>query len=135
MLQKDANLACKKVSLFTREWIEMASYSSWLPKNGSPSLRGSGLKCSRRMQILLARKSPSLRGSGLKSFTSVIIFDLSKSPSLRGSGLKYWKEYPKLGMQIVSLFTREWIEITCDNAVMIPWIASPSLRGSGLKLR
>ena len=57
----------------------------------------------------------------------------SKSPSLRGSGLKYWKEYPKLGMQIVSLFTREWIEIPCFVFLFYACFSSPSLRGSGLK--
>ena len=32
------------VSLFTREWIEMSCNLSFLSKDSSPSLRGSGLK-------------------------------------------------------------------------------------------
>ena len=54
------------VSLFTREWIEMFIP---LPCNfveGSPSLRGSGLKFSRQYQLAEFLQSPSLRGSGLK---------------------------------------------------------------------
>ena len=62
-------------------------------------------------------------------------FDLCfvlSSPSLRGSGLKCRRlsnASPVLG---VSLFTREWIEIT-KNVKLVLLAVSPSLRGSGLK--
>ena len=55
------------VSLFTREWIEMESREQKDGLHLSPSLRGSGLKYKRRLQILCNHTSPSLRGSGLKS--------------------------------------------------------------------
>ena len=57
-----------RVSLFTREWIEISGCVSleWVPVQ-SPSLRGSGLKWLPPLQITLTGwESPSLRGSGLK---------------------------------------------------------------------
>ena len=56
-----------KVSLFTREWIEME----------------------RRRLVHKAGVSPSLRGSGLKFYNGRLKNGKRKSPSLRGSGLKY----------------------------------------------
>ena len=77
------------------------------------------------------------------------------SPSLRGSGLKCQHRHEAKGTGCVSLFTREWIEITrwmaraARTKVSLftrEWIEigicsktdfdhnmSPSLRGSGLK--
>ena len=101
----------------------------------SPSLRGSGLKLQVFWYQKSRRKSPSLRGSGLKFPRSYYKFVLAVSPSLRGSGLKSkkWEEMtmddvmsPSLrgsGLKFqhmdfyfydfhVSLFTREWIEIS-----------------------
>ncbi len=81
---------CVSVSLFTREWIEMAENKHFLVTIWkSPSLRGSGLKFLLQFLVSLFEQSPSLRGSGLKSsrFTKHKPM-ASKSPSLRGSGLK-----------------------------------------------
>ena len=48
-----------------------------------------------------------------------------------------WIEISRNGrnsrLNTVSLFTREWIEILNNAASVLPEIASPSLRGSGLK--
>ena len=38
------------------------------------------------------------------------------SPSLRGSGLKFGSYKGGINMYIVSLFTREWIEIADNHA-------------------
>ena len=55
------------------------------------------------------------------------------SPSLRGSGLKFSPRMPDQRQQGVSLFTREWIEITRSLCIGCRQSRSPSLRGSGLK--
>ena len=58
---------CVSVSLFTREWIEMAENKHFLVTIWkSPSLRGSGLKFLLQFLVSLFEQSPSLRGSGLK---------------------------------------------------------------------
>ena len=100
------------VSLFTREWIEIGfKMPACTNCNSSPSLRGSGLKFPCRPLQAVQNPSPSLRGSGLK-------FSV---PCYLDNG------------DYVSLFTREWIEILQEIAVMWHRITSPSLRGSGLK--
>ena len=83
-------LAKFAVSLFTREWIEILSFSF----SSSTDFW-----------------SPSLRGSGLKSIIPCIIIIRISSPSLRGSGLKCRTHSRPLQDNPVSLFTREWIEI------------------------
>ena len=55
------------------------------------------------------------------------------SPSLRGSGLKSIRCISAVLCASVSLFTREWIEITLGIMNAQGAAASPSLRGSGLK--
>ena len=100
------------VSLFTREWIEICAWQClcvW--RCSSPSLRGSGLKCPRPGTYSERVRSPSLRGSGLKSFLLRCPASGTTSPSLRGSGLKSAVFTTQSTMRIVSLFTREWIEI------------------------
>ena len=77
----------------------------------SPSLRGSGLKSVSQERIRNPCKSPSLRGSGLKLAVCSLESELSGSPSLRGSGLKFVRKRLLLFQMVVSLFTREWIEI------------------------
>ena len=144
------------VSLFTREWIEIALLEYLQIGYQSPSLRGSGLKFNMTQENGASEKSPSLRGSGLKfNFTScksipikVSLFTREwieidqnymfyrlhlRSPSLRGSGLKQKKLNAIVSTFEVSLFTREWIEITTtwQNCQVLQ--KSPSLRGSGLK--
>ena len=88
------------------------------------------------MHRLLQSKtaSPSLRGSGLKCEKGVVVGHVIASPSLRGSGLKS-KKLVLFGMALlVSLFTREWIEIVSMQGNLQMDALSPSLRGSGLKL-
>ena len=61
-------------------------------------------------------ESPSLRGSGLKSeYTLVMMTYITLSPSLRGSGLKYFAHVSSSRIVTVSLFTREWIEISTSS--------------------
>ena len=55
------------------------------------------------------------------------------SPSLRGSGLKLESQNQNHLKKMVSLFTREWIEINAFNSALGIASPSPSLRGSGLK--
>ena len=122
-----------RVSLFTREWIEIRVSSGIQNRFKSPSLRGSGLKSPTGQGTRWERWSPSLRGSGLKC-----------QPYRQGSCC-HW----------VSLFTREWIEIAISvfvwliiprlplyegvdwndrpSTTLYPFHWSPSLRGSGLK--
>ena len=100
------------VSLFTREWIEIsAAVIALISNTPSPSLRGSGLKSVSQERIRNPCKSPSLRGSGLKLAVCSLESELSGSPSLRGSGLKFVRKRLLLFQMVVSLFTREWIEI------------------------
>ena len=143
------------VSLFTREWIEINTTTSYRLKiNSLPLYEGVDWNISWLRGKLPRWKSPSLRGSGLKfHFTYDAIYCLL-SPSLRGSGLKYICIPKCCFRNVVSLFTREWIEIKICTVfwVMKPvslftreWIeisagiwakygdSSPSLRGSGLK--
>ena len=102
-----------RVSLFTREWIEIRVLVRInIPCDRSPSLRGSGLKLSANQHLSNQVLSPSLRGSGLKFFCLWFACKIAKSPSLRGSGLKLH-------------FTR----------ILRTGLESPSLRGSGLKSR
>ena len=92
-----------RVSLFTREWIEIRVSSGIQNRFKSPSLRGSGLKSPTGQGTRWERWSPSLRGSGLKC-----------QPYRQGSCC-HW----------VSLFTREWIEMTdlpqlCTHSTGLP---------------
>ena len=91
-----------RVSLFTREWIEIRVSSGIQNRFKSPSLRGSGLKSPTGQGTRWERWSPSLRGSGLKC-----------QPYRQGSCC-HW----------VSLFTREWIEIAISVFV---WLIIPRL--------
>ena len=122
-----------RVSLFTREWIEMARVRQPRTPHRSPSLRGSGLKSAVATPLAVAATSPSLRGSGLKSAKVIDFSGKGQSPSLRGSGLKFRRcarnqphlRSPSLRgsglksavvtagrlVSAVSLFTREWIEM------------------------
>ena len=63
---------------------------------------------------LVDNQSPSLRGSGLKLSGHTLRAQRPWSPSLRGSGLKLLAPVWMQAGTLVSLFTREWIEI-CKN--------------------
>ena len=65
-----------KVSLFTREWIEMERRRLVHKAGVSPSLRGSGLKLSRMIIQNWEIPSPSLRGSGLKYVYHLLLLKL-----------------------------------------------------------
>ena len=99
------------VSLFTREWIEIAAEYTALQEQLSPSLRGSGLKLSANQHLSNQVLSPSLRGSGLKFGLLLRLRMPDSSPSLRGSGLKSPPPGCVVACRLVSLFTREWIEM------------------------
>ena len=121
----------------------------------SPSLRGSGLKCSPQSVWLEGIQSPSLRGSGLKSIDEADQYTNIGLPLYEGVDWNcLWAER-LAAMLSVSLFTREWIEMSIRVAVSFTWeslplyegvdwnkkplciicyfFQSPSLRGSGLK--
>ena len=122
----------------------------------SPSLRGSGLKYNRRRGKKGERNwSPSLRGSGLKSPRSWSPNTTMGLPLYEGVDWNFRLSLNVAAHQNVSLFTREWIEITGLSAAFwgvlslplyegVDWnkiciqrdlnrFLSPSLRGSGLK--
>ena len=101
------------VSLFTREWIEM--YLKWDTRQWMrvSLFTREWIEIDCRCSLLFLRFwSPSLRGSGLKYLVAAVKQSIQRqSPSLRGSGLK---SHPLSFLSvriIVSLFTREWIEI------------------------
>ena len=73
-----------KVSLFTREWIEMAQINLGLQPLESPSLRGSGLKFFEGFLYQLRYTSPSLRGSGLKLSVRQRYFSAFRLPLYEG---------------------------------------------------
>ena len=85
------------------------------------------------LQRIQALPSPSLRGSGLKWYQKLKCM-LDKWVSLF---TREWIEISDLGGKItswlVSLFTREWIEISGQHTGLSEHRRSPSLRGSGLK--
>ena len=98
-----------------------------------------------------AFSSPSLRGSGLKFVNSYKAwFKIQRSPSLRGSGLKLdiglnawrdvrlplyegvdWNSIHKLFLLFawVSLFTREWIEISSTVITVPTGVSLPLYEG------
>ena len=104
------------VSLFTREWIEII----WLPRSlnccsESPSLRGSGLKFHLRQCRHDFLESPSLRGSGLKWKDGTIRLDRNGLPLYEGVDWNSNAKLKQLETHCVSLFTREWIEISSSS--------------------
>ena len=106
------NLARFAVSLFTGERIEIEIWTAISDKvQESPSLRGSGLKCSGNYPIRADMPSPSLRGSGLKSNLHCFL-NLKATVSLfTGERIEIdWLINKRLGF-FVSLFTGERIEI------------------------
>ena len=82
-------IATQKVSLFTREWIEIS-----IPTTQNQQENVS----------LFTREWIEIRSPATGSDTPV-------SPSLRGSGLKSFYRPVTDTSGNVSLFTREWIEI------------------------
>ena len=158
-------LAIFAVSLFTRESPSFFSWGTGVVAIfASPSLRGSlplfagaWLCGGRRGVSLFTRESPSFVRVGYSFSTaaslplyegvsllpdqwsknpnrSVSLFT-RESPSLRGSGLKSVHRVTCQKSAVVSLFTREWIEISPSGFAFFDVTMSPSLRGSGLKSR
>ena len=129
MSDNNAFYSIDKVSLFTREWIEIAAEYTALQEQLSPSLRGSGLKFPANPLVLLQPRSPSLRGSGLKLVLSILSLLCSWSPSLRGSGLKLLVIFIRWMTDYVSLFTREWIEIVPPPVLPVVGACLPLYEG------
>ena len=124
--------------------------------SGSPSLRGSGLKCcSLKLAAVGVQSLPLYEGVDWNEHRFFAWRKILMSPSLRGSGLKLdnrsfcdqllclplyegvdWNPtnvfLDRTGCA-VSLFTREWIEIETSLINLANCRESPSLRGSGLK--
>ena len=101
----------------------------------SPSLRGSGLKFFCLWFACKIAKSPSLRGSGLKLHFTRILRTGLESPSLRGSGLKYNLAHVVSHFIFVSLFTREWIEISSIFPMVFAFSRLPLYEGVDWNLR
>ena len=122
------------VSLFTREWIEMhGGLQCNRSREGLPLYEGVDWNGLPSIGSIAKTASPSLRGSGLKSQTKLIKGITKKSPSLRGSGLKS-EAYTEQVKNCCCLPLYEGVDwnvwnIEIDNCPS----ASPSLRGSGLK--
>ena len=127
-------------------------------KAASPSLRGSGLKSTARcIPSLVGICLPLYEGVDWNiKHMSCLQTAYSRSPSLRGSGLKLhfvhnpspnclclplyegvdWNKISFVSIvspPLVSLFTREWIEMWHLHTELQRKSKSPSLRGSGLK--
>ena len=90
MFNKSSCIPLYRVSLFTREWIEI-----------SPMLTG----------ITMSRSLPLYEGVDWNMTRISVFAHRFKSPSLRGSGLKSHQTIQKKSWRNVSLFTREWIEM------------------------
>ena len=124
----------RTVSLFTREWIEMFVLSIDFCTSSVSLFTREWIEIFLKSSVfLILFGSPSLRGSGLKLLAVALLLPGLASPSLRGSGLKYQDFLTHNQLLFVSLFTREWIEISCKRTTQERLRASPSLRGSGLK--
>ena len=115
-VQFSQNLARFAVSLFTREWIEIAALSV-MPCKYAVSLftrewieiTSARTDCQRRPVSLFTREWIEM----WIIFAQAI--QVCESPSLRGSGLKSIPFWYSLAWTAVSLFTREWIEVTLLN--------------------
>ena len=79
---------CKVLPL-AREWIEIARAISSAPIIGFSLLRGSGLKCLRKLLLLPTLPFSLLRGSGLKWLRCKYPYVRIMFSLLRGSGLKF----------------------------------------------
>ena len=124
----------RRVSLFTREWIEITVVKMGnLDGHTSPSLRGSGLKLCLAARQRLAGRLPLYEGVDWNQSWKHASHYCKVSPSLRGSGLKLYFSRCRWRKRWVSLFTREWIEISVSTDSVRQRSTSPSLRGSGLK--
>ena len=84
---------------------------------------------------MCTKPSPSLRGSGLKFFLIPKHFiPTNRLPLYEGVDWNLFCCHKTTSFHNVSLFTREWIEISNFQRLIFV-VASPSLRGSGLKFR
>ena len=73
-----------------------------------------------------------MRGCGLKFRPCMVLAALVASSSMRGCGLKLIQHIPTVGICIVILYARMWIEMKSFPGKTIPgW--SSSMRGCGLK--
>ena len=125
------------VSLFTREWIEIAAEYTALQEQLSPSLRGSGLKSPKDIDFSAKGHSLPLYEGVDWNYQQISIWaircclplyegvDWNASIGMKQKGqaavslfTREWIEIPKLSAYtldaMVSLFTREWIESLCS---------------------
>ena len=123
-----------RVSLFTREWIEIAILAIKGHKSRSlPLYEGVDWNLNRDMisacrsvslftrewieisennkYFLLLYRLPLYEGVDWNWKISNLLKNAMRSPSLRGSGLKFLFFFQFILSNFVSLFTREWIEI------------------------
>ena len=120
----------RHVSLFTREWIEIAPLLSACKSYLClPLYEGVDWNMYMFVQVAYWHQSPSLRGSGLKLFVNPFFQKNILSPSLRGSGLKFYQQWYHAVCDVVSLFTREWIEIILVKIHKINILCLPLYEG------
>ena len=99
----------------------------------SPSLRGSGLKSPRGVYLLTKpRRLPLYEGVDWNKIRSPQPIPHNRLPLYEGVDWNHDYIIRHFGRYVVSLFTREWIEIS-STWRLISRLPSPSLRGSGLK--
>ena len=124
----------RNVSLFTREWIEIAgARHKKRCMRRSPSLRGSGLKCFLKPPFANFPAVSLFTREWIEMSSLVVSADCIVRVSLF---TREWIEMSSsaffAAIVTVSLFTREWIEIPYYQDFYCG-TSSPSLRGSGLK--
>ena len=108
-----AALQAEWVSLFTREWIEIGGEMGRCKKmTSSPSLRGSGLKSPRGVYLLTKpRRLPLYEGVDWNKIRSPQPIPHNRLPLYEGVDWNHDYIIRHFGRYVVSLFTREWIEM------------------------
>ena len=96
----------------------------------SPSLRGSGLKYPNEIFSCKFSVSPSLRGSGLKSLADwIYMHHVFCLPLYEGVDWNTLTSVNRCRIKHVSLFTREWIEISHIQEPSKPLLCLPLYEG------
>ena len=103
-----------QVSLFTREWIEIGSLLAWIGTIWVSLFTREWIEiCKKEIAFVPNGCLPLYEGVDWNRSTSRTCRGSGASPSLRGSGLKFVTvAFCIIATQKVSLFTREWIEIS-----------------------
>ena len=107
-----------KVSLFTREWIEIPHSCDGVLKTSSlPLYEGVDWNLVVKALSDFCLRLPLYEGVDWNVCWVHTGGRWSLSPSLRGSGLKLFRRKCMQLLHLVSLFTREWIEMSDKRAI------------------